>query len=96
MKLIDDRVKLLIERMDAYPDEFTTDLSKWDNILSRGVRNLNFVERFLVHRKWKKIQREATLHRIVGVITEPGCSSRLTSIANMEQTREIIRNWAKV
>ena len=71
MKLIDDRVKLLLERMDAFPDEFTADLSKWDNILSRGVCNLNFVERFLIHRKWKKIQRESTLHRIVAVITQP-------------------------
>lgn len=71
MKLVDDRVKLLLERMDAFPDEFTADLSKWDNILSRGVRNLNFVERFLIHRKWKKIQRESTLHRIVAVITQP-------------------------
>lgn len=71
MKLVDDRVKLLLERMDAFPDEFTTDLSKWENILARGVHNLNVVERFLIHRKWKKIQREATLHRIVAVITQP-------------------------
>ena len=71
MKLVDDRVKLLLERMDAFPDEFTTDLSKWENILNRGVRNLNFIERFLIYIKWKKIQRESTLHRIVAIITQP-------------------------
>jgi hypothetical protein len=71
MKLVDDRVKLLIERMEAFPDEFTTGVSKWDSLMSRGVQFLNPIERFLIHKKWKKIQREAALHRVLSVLTEP-------------------------
>jgi hypothetical protein len=71
MKLIDDRVKLLIERMEAFPDEFTTGVSKWDSLMSRGVQFLNPLERLLLYKKWRKIQREAALHRVVSILTEP-------------------------
>lgn len=71
MKLVDDRVKLLLERMDAFPDEFTADLSRWEQVVHKSLRTLNPIERFLINRKWKKIQRESTLHRIVAVITQP-------------------------
>lgn len=93
MKLVDDRVKLLIERMEAFPDEFTTELSRWDQVVNKSLRTLNPIEKFLIHRKWKKIQREATLHRIVTVIAEP---TRVAGVRIEEPVRSILKNWANV
>ena len=72
MKVVSEQVKMLLERMDLYPEEFTdvSDLlhrrSKWESILTHGTFNL--VERFLIHRKYKQIRRAATQQSIVSTL----------------------------
>jgi|LakMenEpi03Aug12_release.lakeMendotaPanAssembly.Ray.scaffolds.fasta_scaffold798402_1 hypothetical protein len=74
--LVDDRVKLLIERMEAFPDEFSDDLSRWNRILTR-TDAFTFFERFLIKRVAKKIHREATLNRILTTMTQHDPNNRL-------------------
>ena len=74
--LIDDRVKLLLERMEAFPDEFSDDLSRWNRVIAR-VDAFTFLERFLIKRLAKKIHREATLNQILTTMTQNDTNNRL-------------------
>jgi hypothetical protein len=74
--LVDDRVKLLLERMEAFPDEFTDDLSRWNLVLARHDA-FTFLERFLIRRSMRKINREAMLNRILTTMTQYDPNNRL-------------------
>lgn len=74
MALISEQVKILLERMDLYPEEFVRSFesrhleTKWNEILQEG--HFNRVEKFLIKRKYVKLKREATREAIMQTIMD--------------------------
>ncbi len=72
MKIISEQVKIMLERMDMYPDEFVRPFesrhveTKWNEILQEG--RFNRVEKFLIMRKYVKLRRQATREAIMATI----------------------------
>ena len=71
-KIVSQQVRMLLERMDLYPQEFVHTFesrhvaTKWDDVLRNG--SFNAIERFLIKRKYDKLQREVTQEAIVFTI----------------------------
>ena len=74
MALVSEQVKILLERMDMYPEEFVRPyearrlVAKWQEVIMDGV--FNKVERFLIMRKFNKLQRKATQEMIMQTIMD--------------------------
>ena len=72
MKIVSEQVKILLERMDLYPEEFVRPFesrrleTKWNEILLEG--HFNRVEKFLIKRKYVKLRRQATRDAIMQTI----------------------------
>lgn len=72
MALISEQVKILLERMDLYPDEFVRPFesrrleTKWNEVLQEG--HFNRIEKFLIKRKYVKLKRKATREAIMQTI----------------------------
>ena len=72
MPIVSEQVKILLERMDLYPQEFVRPYesrrlaSKWNEILQGGT--FNKVEEFLLRRKFYKLRRKATQDMILATI----------------------------
>jgi hypothetical protein len=72
VKIISEQVKIMLERMDMYPDEFVRPFesrhveTKWNEILQEG--RFNRVEKFLIMRKYVKLRRQATREAIMATI----------------------------
>ncbi len=72
MGIISEQVKILLERMDMYPDEFVRPFesrnieTKWNDILQEGW--FNRIEKFLITRKYVKLRRQATREAIMATI----------------------------
>ena len=72
MGIISEQVKILLERMDLYPDEFVRPFesrnieTKWNDILQEG--RFNRIEKFLITRKYVKLRRQATQEAIMATI----------------------------
>ena len=72
MKIISEQVKIMLERMDLYPDEFVRPFesrnieTKWNDILQEG--RFNRIEKFLIMRKYVKLRRQATRDAIMATI----------------------------
>lgn len=71
-RFVSPQVRILLERMDMYPDEFVRPFesrhieTKWNNILQEG--RFNRVEKFLITRKYIKLRRQATREAIMATI----------------------------
>lgn len=68
MSLVSEQVKLVLERMDTHPEEFTGNTSngmyhKWDFLFSTGT--FNRIEKFLLKRKMKELRRKITQQQIL-------------------------------
>lgn len=74
MAIVSDQVKILLERMDLYPEEFVRPFesrrleTKWNEILQEG--HFNKIEKFLIKRKYVKLKREATREAIMQTIMD--------------------------
>ncbi len=74
MAIVSDQVKILLERMDLYPEEFVRPfesrrlMAKWQEVIMEGV--FNKVEHFLIMRKFNKLQRKATQEIIMQTIMD--------------------------
>ncbi len=72
MEIVSEQVKILIERMDMYPEEFVHPFesrhieTKWNSILLEG--RFNWIEKFLIKRKYVKLKRQATREAIMATI----------------------------
>lgn len=72
MPIISEQVKIMLERMDMYPDEFVRPFesrnieTKWNDILQEG--RFNRIEKFLIMRKYVKLRRQATRDAIMATI----------------------------
>jgi hypothetical protein len=72
MPIISEQVKILLDRMDMYPDEFVRPFesrnieTKWNSILQEG--RFNRIEKFLITRKYVKLRRQATRDAIMATI----------------------------
>jgi hypothetical protein len=72
MPIISEQVKIMLERMDMYPDEFVRPFesrnieTKWNDILQEG--RFNRIEKFLIMRKYVKLKRQATRDAIMATI----------------------------
>lgn len=72
MPIISEQVKILLERMDLYPEEFVHPFesrhveTKWNDVLQEG--RFNRVEKFLIMRKYVKLKRQATRDAIMATI----------------------------
>lgn len=72
MKIVSEQVKILLERMDLYPEEFVRPFesrrleTKWNEVLQEG--HFNRVEKFLIKRKYVKLKRKATQEMIMQTI----------------------------
>ena len=72
MPIISEQVKILLDRMDMYPDEFVRPFesrnieTKWNSILQEG--RFNRIEKFLITRKYVKLRRQATRDLIMSMI----------------------------
>ena len=76
MLMVSEQVKILLDRMNLYPDEFVHPYnsrrinSKWGEVLDEGT--FNRVERFLIKRKFRALKRKATQDLILAtIIYEP-------------------------
>lgn len=71
-RFISPQVRILLERMDMYPDEFVRPFesrhleTKWNDILHEG--RFNFIEKFLIKRKYVRLKRQATRDAIMATI----------------------------
>jgi hypothetical protein len=71
-RFVSPQVRILLERMDMYPDEFVRPFesrhveTKWNDILQEG--RFNRVEKFLITRKYVKLRRQATRDAIMATI----------------------------
>jgi len=74
MALVSEQVKILLERMDLYPEEFVRSYesrrlnTKWGEVLNEGCFNL--VEKFLLRRKYDALRRKATQEVIMQTIMD--------------------------
>jgi len=74
MALVSEQVKILLERMDLYPEEFVRSYesrrlnTKWGEVLNEGC--FNPVERFLLGRKYNALRRKATQEVIMQTIMD--------------------------
>jgi hypothetical protein len=72
MPIISEQVKIMLERMDMYPEEFVRPFesrnieTKWNDILQEG--RFNRIEKFLIMRKYVKLRRQATRDAIMATI----------------------------
>jgi hypothetical protein len=72
MPIISEQVKILLERMDLYPEEFVRPFesrhieTKWNDILQEG--RFNRIEKFLIMRKYVRLRRQATRDAIMATI----------------------------
>ncbi len=72
MPIISEQVKIMLERMDMYPDEFVRPFesrnieTKWNSILQEG--RFNRIEKFLIMRKYVRLRRQATRDAIMATI----------------------------
>ena len=75
--LISQQVRILLERMDMYPEEFINDnlllgvysiQAKWQRILNEGT--FTRIEKILIKRKYIALKRAATLNAIMETILE--------------------------
>ena len=72
MKIVSEQVKIMLERMDLYPEEFVRPFesrhleTKWNDILHEG--RFNWIEQYLVKRKYVKLKRQATRDAIMATI----------------------------
>jgi hypothetical protein len=71
-RFVSPQVRILLERMDMYPEEFVRPFgsrhveTKWNDILQEG--RFNRVEKFLITRKYVKLRRQATRDAIMATI----------------------------
>ena len=74
MKIVSEQVKILLERMDLYPEEFVRPFesrrleTKWNEVLQEG--HFNRVEKFLIKRKYVKLKRKATQEIMEGAFNK--------------------------
>jgi hypothetical protein len=74
MAIVSDQVKILLERMDLYPEEFVRPFesrrlqTKWNEVLQEG--HFNQIEKFLIKRKYVKLKRKATQEMIMQTIMD--------------------------
>lgn len=110
MKIISEQVKILLERMDLYPEEFVRPFesrniqTKWNEILQEGY--FNRVEKFLIKRRYVKLKRQATREAIVATIMydesaqEESFASRFDTVSRMMVTskaaKDLIRNTPRM
>ena len=73
-RFVSQQVRILLERMDTHPEEFSRHLSlttrafggKWDLVLTSGEFTL--LEKYLIRRKIKQIKRAITHQQILMTI----------------------------
>lgn len=71
-RFVSPQVRILLERMDLYPEEFVRPFesrhleTKWNDILHEG--RFNWIEQYLVKRKYVKLRRQATRDAIMATI----------------------------
>lgn len=72
-RFVSPQVRILLERMDLYPEEFARaghlgigSTTKWDYILTSGEFNL--LEKTLLKRKLKQLRRKVTQQEIMSLI----------------------------
>lgn len=71
-RFVSQQVRILLERMDLYPEEFVRSFesrhleTKWNEVLQEG--HFNRIEKFLIKRKYVKLKRQATREAIVATI----------------------------
>jgi len=75
-RFISHQVRILLERMEMYPEEFVHPYesrninSRWGEVLDEGT--FNRLERFLIKRKVRALKRKATQDLILAtIIYEP-------------------------
>lgn len=75
--LVSQQVRTMLERMDMYPEEFMTNQislglygnqSRWNEVINHGV--FNRLEKFLIRRKIKAMNRALTQNKIMEIILE--------------------------
>jgi hypothetical protein len=71
-RFVSPQVRILLERMDMCPEEFVHPFesrhveTKWNSILLEG--RFNWVEKFLIKRKYVRLKRQATREAIMATI----------------------------
>ncbi len=72
MGIVSEQVKIMLDRMDMYPEEFVHPFesrnieTKWNDILQEG--RFNWIEKFLIKRKYIRLKRQATRDAIMATI----------------------------
>ena len=100
MRIISEQVKILLERMDLYPDEFVRPyesrnlFSKWSEVMNDGT--FNAAEKFLLNRKLKQLKRKATQEAIMQTIMyeptpEEGPDTYFGTTSRFEQQLKVNR-----
>ncbi len=95
MPIISEQVKIMLERMDMYPDEFVRPFesrnieTKWNDILQEG--RFNRIEKFLIMRKYVMLRRQATRDAIMATIMYDE-KENLDELPRRRWTMEAIQN----
>lgn len=72
MPIISEQVKIMLERMDMYPEEFVHPFEsrnvepKWHGLLHNGA--FGTIESFLIKRKYNALRRKVTRDLIMSMI----------------------------
>ena len=93
-RFVSPQVRILLERMDLYPEEFVRPyesrrvLAKWQEVIMDGA--FNKIERFLVMRKFNKLQRKATQEMIMQTIMDDSPSE--TAAASFDTISRVTKS----
>jgi hypothetical protein len=101
-RFISHQVRILLERMDLYPEEFVHPCesrrinSKWGEVLDEGT--FNRLERFLIKRKVRALKRKVTQDLILATIIYEPTEDRVEAanqVANHASLMEALRKRKK-
>ena len=100
MKIVSEQVKILLERMDLYPEEFVRPFesrrleTKWNEVLQEG--HFNRIEKFLIKRKYVKLKRKATQEMIMQTIMYDETEQEKFSFDTVSRAAQTLMNTPRM
>ena len=100
MRIVSEQVKILLERMDLYPEEFVRPFesrrleTKWNEVLQEG--HFNRIEKFLIKRKYVKLKRKATQEMIMQTIMYDEAEQEEVSLDMLSRVTKTLMNTPRM
>ena len=99
-RFVSPQVRILLERMDLYPEEFVRPyesrrlVAKWQEVIMDGA--FNKIERFLIMRKFNGLQRKATQEVIMQTIMHDEKPEEFLSLDTISRATKSLMNTPRM